>query len=170
MRHSLLTLAAAVAFAADYSPALSPGAFTLPRRCWVEEKPTGPHDAQLTYFYEWEDERHPSRVADGVYRLFRRLYYGSPADVEYVRVTVTGGKATRLEFEQPEIHGWRVKHLYRSLDFSLDGAHPALRVASWNHLFEPAGAEDKLVALPCEPLDAATAKKLRFSRRSRPPA
>lgn len=156
-----------------YQPVLSPDP-DPPRLCYWEMLP--PKDGNkllpILYRFSWPDETHPKAWADIPYRLFRRLWFGTLEDVEYVLVEVdmTTGEPARIAFESPELGAILVGHKQRVLqqgEFKTAGPHPVLRVASWNHIFEPAdqGGEPA----PLEYLDDARFAALRVGLRSQPP-
>jgi hypothetical protein len=56
----------------------------------------------LTYYYAWENERHPHPLVHAYYSAFRAVYYGYPLyDVEYVQVTLSRetGRVLTARFE-----------------------------------------------------------------------
>lgn len=67
----------------------------------------------LAYRVVREDERHPNRVIQLVYGLWRRVYFGSHRDIEYIELLVDrqSGAAQSIRFEKGEVQGTFVRHV-----------------------------------------------------------
>lgn len=154
-----------------FSPRLSLGGFEAPTVCYFEVLPAQGDKVQVIYRFSWPDERHPIAALHHLYKLWRRLYFASPEDVEFVWVEadLATGKLVRLAYESPE-GLYIVRHRYREHDkgFEVSGAHPLLRVASWNHIFEPAAPAEAAFPAALEHLDDGLYRELRMGRRSQP--
>lgn len=162
-----------VAGAERFAPVLDPGDFGTPETARVLAQEVGDGKVSFVYYYSWKDEMHPLRVLDRPYALFRRLVYGSVEDLEFVRVTADekSGKILSVEFEAPETGQVLVGHVYRKLeglDIPLYLGRPALRVASWNHLFEPGDSCTAFSSVPMIPLSQAFCRLSAVPLRSRP--
>ena len=153
------------------APWLASGGFDLPTHCYYEVLPPDGSKVQIVYRFSWPDERHPLAAVHRLYRLWRRLYFASPEDIEFVWVEadLASGLPTRIAYESPE-GLYVVRHRYREHEagFPVSGAHPVLRVASWNHIFETAGVSEPASATPLRPLDEGLYRELRMGRRSQP--
>lgn len=169
------TVSAEIA-ARSYLPIILPDSQERPRSCLYEIRLPDRATLEIIYRFLWPDERHPRSWADGPYRLWRKLYFGSTQDIESVRVEVDriSGKARRIFFESPEVGPIMVRHVPRSLDpaaIPKKGSRVYLRVASWNHLFEPAATADPAAdSVPLEFLRPELYRNLRVSRISSPGA
>ncbi len=99
----------------------------------------------ILYRTVWNDEVHPVALLNKLYRMFRRLYYGSAKDVEYVRVDVdlgAGGaeRVVAVAF-QTEARGRAAPLFSRHAPAVIahPSAPPAFVVLTWNHLLAPLG-------------------------------
>lgn len=160
--------------AESYSPLVAPGSAEAPHACYYTVLSPDPQTLVLLYRFAWPDELASGAWWDGAYRGFRRLYYGSTRDLEYVRVWVDlpSGRLKRADFESPLEREGLTEHDPRSLEgpaLPSQGTHPLLRVAGWNHLFEPARPDDTAAPTPLEFLDTRLYGFLRIARSSSPP-
>lgn len=154
-----------------FAPLLDAGA-DLPDACWYEPLPGKGDRMAVLYRFSWPDERHPRPWLHWPYRTWRKAFFGSPRDVEFVWVEVDldRRKPYRIGFEAPDPGSWLVGHRFTVLDqgkFPVSGTHPVLKLASWNHLFEPGGTPGPQA--PLKFLDDAAFSALRMERRSHPP-
>ena len=168
----MIAAALALSLAAAFEPRLAPGPYADSRVCYYRVLAANDDSASILYWFSWPDERHPVALVHYPYALWRLLYFGSREDIEFVRVEadLRRNKPVRLQFESPEVGRVVVGHRLRDLswDFPAAGAHPVLAVASWNHLFEPAGAAEGAKEIPLIPMDDALYRRLRMRRRSLP--
>ncbi len=163
-----------VSGAERFEPVIDPGPFDAPDLVLVRATWAGPGEVSFLYYFSWKDERHPQGVLDRPYTLFRRLLYGSVEDLEYVRVLaeVKTGKVLSVEFEAPETGAVFVGHVFRKLegeDIPLYMGRPALRIASWNHLFEPGAPCTQYSSVSVVPLSLSVCRSLSVPLRSHPP-
>lgn len=160
--------------ARSYLPFILPGDYERPRSCLYELGTRDESTLEITYRFLWPDERHPRPLADAPYRLWRALYYGSAQDIESVLIEVDrpSGALRRIVFESPRAGELLVDHIPRSLDpaeMAKKGSRVFLRIASWNHLFEPASAADPSAeGVPLEFLRPELYRDLRINRISQP--
>jgi len=163
---------AASALASRFEPLLSGEAASA---CWFEPLPPKDGRMAVLYRFSWPDERHPIAALHYVYALWRSVYFGSRQDIEYVWVEadLKTGKPVRVAFESPDVGKVFVNHDFNLLDrFPMQGTHPLLKVASWNHIFQTVSGERGSVvgeAVPLQFLDDAAFRDLRMGRRSLPP-
>ncbi|MFC1474571.1 hypothetical protein ACFLQK_00880 [bacterium] len=150
----------------------------------------------LNYYVHWKDEIHPNPVFHRLYRGFRSIVYGSPADIEYVQVGVSyeTGAVVRLAFEKDpserpdapapkhDVIICRRSSENDPFTISVNGKktdkadvvfkdnRPAILVATWNHIYDFYTGEGVLMDDP--PLKFMTEDlyvKYYMHRRSRPP-
>ena len=145
-------------------------------KCYFEALPPRAGKVAVLYRFSWPDERHPIAALHYLYSLWRKIYFGSVEDIEFVWVEAdeNTGKPLRIAFEAPEVGKVFVAHDFRLLDsFPAEGTHPLLDVASWNHIFEVSRSRfevrDGKNPVPLEFLDDDSFHRLRMGRRSLPP-
>lgn len=112
----------------------------------------------IAYRVYWSDEYYPNAIMDNLYRFFRTIYYGDPADIETIEFEVDiislkirqiafeilkpgtteklpGHRPVRLIFKGPVIY-LCYGDTNRTLNFNpFEGTHLVLQVNTWNHLF-----------------------------------
>jgi hypothetical protein len=128
---------------------------------WWEAIDTGTSIA-LVYHPVWEDERHPNRLFNALYRLYRAIVYGTPIrDIEYIQINVncSNGLIQRIRYEgssAASYDDWFATHTLVAIDrvgsqyietvsFSgmrstvrsvrIDGPSLRFGVVTWSHQF-----------------------------------
>lgn len=96
----------------------------------------------ILYRTVWEDERHPVAAIDHAYRLFRRFYFGTATDVEYVRVDVTQatGRVATVDYQtEPSLSAQEMTSAHLRVT-EVDPPLPVeLYAVSWNHMVSRLG-------------------------------
>jgi len=66
---------------------------------------------QITYYTVWDNERHPRYILHVLYAfLFRKFYYGSIKDIEYIQVDVDliNKSIVNIRYDQPHNQNYHV--------------------------------------------------------------
>ncbi len=96
----------------------------------------------IVYRTVWDDERHPVAAIDHPYRLFRRFYFGTAVDVEYVRIDVAlaTGAVAALDYQtEPSLSAREMTSAHLRVT-ERDPALPIeLYAVSWNHMVSRLG-------------------------------
>lgn len=151
----------------------------------------------FNYYLKWPDERHPIYPIHVIYRMYRSYYYGSPADIEYIQLSVNlqNGVITSLAFERDpnknpfviipkheKVTAQRTSaaaqfHVYiagdrvvpRNFDFD-GGKRLKILVSTWNHTYDFYNGKGILLKdVPLIPMSDELYDKYYMDRRSRPP-
>jgi len=96
-------------------------------------------EGRLSILYRtiWQDEIHPVRAADFLYRLFRRVYFGTAIDVEYVLVEIDleTGEILALDYQtEPSLAPDEFFSAHRRVREIGPRPPIELRVVTWNHM------------------------------------
>lgn len=96
----------------------------------------------ILYRTVWDDERHPVAAIDHPYRVFRRFYFGTAKDVEYVRVDVNlaTGAVTTVDYQtEPTLSAGEMTSAHLRVT-EVDPPLPIeLYAVSWNHMVSRLG-------------------------------
>ncbi len=115
-----------------------PGARAGPlREVLFEARRAGPQTLAILYRTVWDDEVHPSPRVDGPYRLFRRWYFGTAVDVEYVLVEIdlATGEVAALDYQTEPSLRYDVETSAHARVREEPPRPPIeLRVVTWNHM------------------------------------
>lgn len=149
----------------------------------------------INYYVFWQDEIHPNAPWNSAYRVFRKFYYGSARDIEYIQVGVSieTGEPVHLAFERDPsgrhdhptprhdvviasaLPGGEFEITVNGGDsdtrpLEIDGRRFCVFVATWNHIYDfYRGQGDPVCDPPLEPMTSSLYEKYFMLRRSRPP-
>lgn len=167
-----------------------------PKDLWYEVIDTDNNQFVDIFFrVRWMNENHPNFFFDILYQLFRKFYFGSHEDLEYVliRIDRTTGKNINIKFETdrslnpdhffPEHivanlscinnsdHQYKViidDVLNTKCILNFKDNHPIIEVLTWNHVFvhEYRSKTFNEFDLPIKFVTEKDYKKYRFDRRS----
>lgn len=111
----------------------------------------------IMYFFCWNDETHPNIFMNFIYKLFRRLYYGSIMDIEFIQLNIdlTTGKVEQILFEKPDYCKKFfinfIQHLPQKITIHKSALTSSNRlpfvISSWTHLFNFVSSIDDLQSL-----------------------
>jgi len=96
----------------------------------------------IIYRIIWSDETYPNSFVNYIYKLYRKIKYGSEKDIEYVAIKIEDTSSCVVEFEYPttyklffiDISGH--KKIRKTIN-SNKCKKIKLKVITWNHLFSP---------------------------------
>jgi hypothetical protein len=96
----------------------------------------------IIYRIIWHDEVYPNSFVNYIYRIYRKIKYGSEKDIEYIAVKIGKRKSSTyiIEFEYPQIHKlffidlFKHRKIRRIIDYNAC-RKIKLKVITWNHLF-----------------------------------
>mgnify|MGYP001259332205 CR=1 FL=1 len=150
----------------------------------------------LNYFLDWQDEIHPSARFKPLHRIFRKVYYASARDIEFVQIGVSRdtGEVVRIAFERDPSNdpfvGYPIHQLvvarrdsaaddfkveidgepFDAPPFEFNGRRAKMMTATWNHEYDFYKSDAMPVGeIPLYWLTDDIYQKFAFYRRSKPP-
>lgn len=138
-------------------------------------------ESQATYDFVyravWEDETHPNAFLDVLYRFWRKAYYGSSRDIEFIELKVDKKNASikSLQFESGKADGdWGWKHIPHQMPgekiHTENQTHPLLVIHTTNHLVRLQHGSESAAMVRETPevhaLDEAQYQMYKMARRS----
>jgi len=94
-------------------------------------------NSTIIYRIIWEDEFYPNQLIDNIYRVYRKVKYGSAKDIEYFAIRLKEKQYYDIFFETYKILFFNI-YKHRKIHKVINGnscKKIKIKVDTWNHLF-----------------------------------